>query len=558
MKKAGKQSKLIALLLAMALILTLFSACGEDSADDGSATASSDPTDSGSIGSEIDQNDVSTASGSAHIDVINVGIETDITDWTPWGTGANSGTAARNEALWGIYQSLIDFDQGTYYPMLFEWYEVADDGMSLTGKLWENIYDSAGNHFTTSDIKFVYDTRYELGQTQFKETIKEIVLVDEYTVRFEFNRALQVGEIKDTFCNAMVTQAAYEASGDGMETMPVGTGPYVLDSQTSGYMFTYKLNENYWASEDQITTATALANVDVINYYVISESSQRAIALVEGSIDICSSISSEDLEKFDNQNGYQIFSYPNNLSMILFPNCAEESICSDLNLRLAICYSISSQAVVDGVYNGNGRAMYSQVPNWATGYNTDWETADTYYQTDVETAKEYLAQSSYNGETLRIVCSSDASSRNTAQIVQSFLKQAGIASTIDALESATFTETIATRTDWDIMLKTQPTSTGFYAQTINSDFAKSRYAWEGTINFIFDDTLQEMITTCMTEATSTQENIDALQQYITDNCYAMGLANYDSFVVVPDYMTSMCLSYKKTIVPGGCTYTEPS
>lgn len=500
-------------------------------------------------GESINQSVEEVASANVQQELIKVGITADVTDWSPW----VSGGAGRNAALYSIYQCLADFDQGDLIPVLLKSWETSEDGLSIECVLYDDIYDSEGNPFTSDDAIW----NYEMASSTYSSFVERINHIDK-TSDTQFviylNRKMNVGELKDMFAYFVCTQESYEASKDGMKTQPVGTGPYVLDSQTGGYSFTYVKNDNYWATEDVINQSRDMQNVDRIEWYVISEASQLTIALQQHTIDMCGSVSAEDLDKFDGKNGYQLFTGADNLSMVMFPNCDSSSPCSDVNLRLAICNAVSGQAVLDSVYSGDGTVMYSQAPTWAKGYNEEWK--DTYYDYDPEKAAEYLEQSDYQDQTLKIICQTGAQYTNTAQIINSFLSAIGINSQIVTYESSVYNEYIQDPAQWDIMVTTRPTSTGYFVQTIFSDFHKSRYSYSQTINFISDDTLQELLGAALPEDTYSQETVDALEQYIVANGYSKGLCNYSDYYVVPDRVSAICLSMRKTLIPGGCTYTE--
>lgn len=554
-----KGKKAISLLLVSTVALALLAGCsGNDdvsSIDPGSTVSptGSAVSDAGATNNsvEINANDPQAASASVIRDVVRMGVSADVTNWAPWANGS----VARNTALWGIYQPLADYQDGKYIPVLLKSYSVSEDSTEVYCELWPDIQDSAGNPFTADDAIFSAEKIIEF-YPQNATMIESLEKVDELNFTFHLRRPLQVAELKALFTQFCVTQEAYEASGDKMASYPVGTGPYVLDSQESGYKFTYKTNDNYWATEESIQQARDMQNVKTIEWYVISENAQRTIALQQGTIDICDSISAEDQPKFNNTGGYHLYNYPNNLSMKLFPNCDESSVCHDVNLRRAICYAISNEAVLNGVYNGNGTAMYAESPAWASDYVAEWASQDNYYHDDIAKAVEYLGKSNYNNETLKIICSTDTASTTTAQLVLSFLNAINIKSEIKSYESATFDEYIQDPTQWDIMIRTRPCSAGVFSQEMQSDMFSSNTSWGGSINFIFDSHLDELIETAMTMSTSTPENLTELHNYIVDNAYMKGLCNYNSTIVVPDWVTDVCLSVRKTIVPGGCVYTQ--
>ena len=559
--------KICSLLLAFAMLFSLV-ACDGDSAEQSTSSAQSSTSSEASASSSedtasespvavsgnyfvtdnfVDLNSSAENITSAQIDVVNVGIPGDVSDFNPWsftGTGAT-------QAIWGLYQMLYHHVDGEFYSALLKSFEISDDGLSMDCELYDYIHDWEGNHITTDDVIFSFEQGAEI-QSDIKTLLKEIVKTGDYTFTFVFNEALKVGELTVLGIN-IVSQTAYE-NNDGMHDKPVGTGPYKLTSYTSGYMFTYEKVEDFWQTDTSELHPRDMANVNTINWYIITESSQRTIALEQGTIDICTSISSSEIDKFDGKNGYQLAGYSDNTSMNLFPNCDESSLCSDLNLRLAICYAISNQAILESVYGGNGTVLYDHLPSWAVGYNEAWEDDDNYYNYDAAVAAEYLAASDYNGETLTIICTIDENSVNTAQMVQNFLMQIGINSEVKSYESTVFNQYIKAPDEWDIMLYTRPALV-YYAASMYSTFSKDRYSWGGSLNFFYDDEFEALLTACMA-TDSTMEDNDALRQYTIDNCYVMGLVNPTTRIVIPDWLTGVTMSTRRVIMPGASVYTD--
>ena len=81
-------------------------------------------------------------------------------------------------------------------------------------------------------------------------------------------------------------------------------------------------------------------------------------------------------------------------------------------------------------------------------------------------------------------------------------------------------------------------------------------AGQGTKNFIQDDQFQSLIDTCMTDAGNTQENLNALHDYVVAHAYSRGLfASYEAAIYSDDIL-QICNSYKYAIIPGGCIYAD--
>jgi len=546
--------RITALLLVTAMILTLFAGCGSNNQPQATAAAANDPTME--VGSAAEVDVVAKGDGTAeHVirDSITVGVQSDPADFAPWAANSNG----RTNALWGLYQELGHIISGEFVPAIVKEYTIAEDGKSMTCTIFDYITDSAGNKLTANDVKFSFETGTALGYITGVSMIDEIVVDNDYQFTFKFGKELRLGDLDTIFRTAIVTQAAYEADPNGMSTNPVGTGPYTLTSYTAGSSFTYTAREDFWQTDENYLCARDRANVKTINYVILAESSQRTMALEQKSIDMCSEISNEDIGEFREGGAYSgdywTYGVPDNLSLLIFCNCDSSRLTSNKDLRTAIFYAINAETILQSVYNGNGTNPKSMSPTWGTGYAASVDSEDNYYNYSVDKAKEYLEKAGYNGEELTILTEATGNVANSAVLVQAFLSAAGINAKIQSVDSTILQATYTNPDGWDILLTQNACNT--YAITAFNPLSSDRYT-TGTINHIYDDKLQELLATAYAMSTAGEESFKALHDYVVENAYGMNLVNYTTTYVVPSFMDSVCLSYKKSFIPGGCTYIE--
>jgi ABC-type transport system substrate-binding protein len=544
------------------MLLSVLAGCGGTTNTDANDTSNTQQTDNSNTttnnntGSAAETDVVSSGNDSEeHVvrDSVTVGVQSDPADFAPWAANSNG----RTNALWGIYQELGHIINGEFVPALVKEYTMADDGMSMTCTLFDYITDSAGNKLTANDVKFSFETGIGLGYITGVSMIDEIVVDSDYQFTFKFSKELRLGDMDTIFRTDIVTQAAYEADPNGMSSNPVGTGPYTLSSYTAGSSFTYTARDDFWQTDEEYLGARDTANVKTINYVILAESSQRTMALEQKTIDMCSEISNEDVGEFQDGGAYSsdywTYGVPDNLSLLIFCNCSDGRLTSNVDLRTAIFYSINAETILQSVYNGNGTTQHSMSPAWGTGYVDSVEDEDNYYNYSTDKAKEYLEKAGYNGEELVILTEATGNVANSAQLVQSFLSAVGIKSRISSVDSTILAATYADPDTWDILLTQNACNT--YAVTSFNPFSSDRYT-TGTINHIYDDKLQELLNTAYNLSTSGDESFLALHDYVIENAYGMNLVNYTTTYVVPRFMDSICLSYKKSFIPGGCTYVE--
>ncbi len=546
--------RITALLLVTAMILTLFAGCGSNNQPQATAAAANNPTME--VGSAAEVDVVAKGDGTAeHVirDSVTVGVQSDPADFAPWAANSNG----RTNALWGLYQELGHIISGEFVPAIVKEYTIAEDGKSMTCTIFDYITDSAGNKLTANDVKFSFETGTALGYITGVSMIDEIVVDNDYQFTFKFGKELRLGDLDTIFRTAIVTQAAYEADPNGMSTNPVGTGPYTLTSYTAGSSFTYTAREDFWQTDENYLCARDRANVKTINYVILAESSQRTMALEQKSIDMCSEISNEDIGEFREGGAYSgdywTYGVPDNLSLLIFCNCDSSRLTSNKDLRTAIFYAINAETILQSVYNGNGTNPKSMSPTWGTGYAASVDSEDNYYNYSVDKAKEYLEKAGYNGEELTILTEATGNVANSAVLVQAFLSAAGINAKIQSVDSTILQATYTNPDGWDILLTQNACNT--YAITAFNPLSSDRYT-TGTINHIYDDKLQELLATAYAMSTAGEESFKALHDYVVENAYGMNLVNYTTTYVVPSFMDSVCLSYKKSFIPGGCTYIE--
>lgn len=549
-----------AALCAMSVILTGMTGCGSKTTGNTEAPA---VTTAGLTNEAVAEGPVVNQKGSedktvTNLDVVNVGIEADPGDLSPWGPN-NTGRTATTDC---IYENLAHCVDGEIQGVLMKEYELADDESYMKVHLYENIYDSAGNHLTAADVKFSFEKCVEIGNIYGLSYIDSVEAVDDYTVQFNFNTTLYVYDLETLFETFyVVTQAAYEASPDGMATTPVSTSPYKVTDYVSGYILTMEKTNQYWQTDEALIHPRDRATVNKINYYIITESSQMTTALENGSIDMSWAVRTDDLPAFQaggaQAENFWVYQVPDNLVSQIFCNCSEDKPTSNLDLRKAIYYAIDTNVILQSVYNGNGTVTHDVARPKCPDYQETWANEDNYYGMDLDKAKEHLAAAGYKeGElTLSLMCEATDAMSDTAVLIQAFLGQIGIKAEINAVESSLLSTYQKDPTAWDLLIISKAAS-NYVTTCWKNCFSKTYFTWGGTINFAYDDELQKRIDAARLLSTHTDETVQAAHEYIIDMAYGHGMVNYYNNLIIPKNCSEVVLSYKNAIMPGACTYTE--
>lgn len=552
-----KKRKLLSLLLALALMLSMLAGCASGSSSSGSSSggesASETDADTADSGDAADT-EASAVSGDKIITV-------NCNDGDP-GTldPFAASSSARSVCLMEIYDKLLEYDaDGNLVGVLVKnW---SQEGRVVSLELYDNIYDTDGNHFTASDVVYSIQKAAEGGNTSAL-IFDAMEAVDDYNVELTVN-----SDVVTTFENNvtglyMVTQAAYEASGENMSMKPVATGSYKVDNYETGATLTLVKNEDYWQSADQRPALIQQQNADTIVYNLMTESSQVIVGLESGEIDagMCDfnlvSRFKEGGESSD--KGLEIKVISTWGGNAFFFNESDNSYFKDnIALRKAILYSIDRQGIVDSVFDGYAEnpVCYGQLRY--PDANPEWANQD-YYNYNPELAAEYFAESGYSaGElTLRLIYPTSSYCDNMADLIQAYLGVLGINVEINSLEAAIYSEYMLDSTQWDIAFLGKGGG-GSITRIWNATLNRTTYSSDGSFcaGFISDDTLQSLLEAASNVETNSIETVDAVQQYLNEQAYNMQLYVEDKCIVYnSNKIVDICTNADARWVPGASTF----
>jgi microcin C transport system substrate-binding protein len=144
------------------------------------------------------------------------------------------------------------------YPLIADDVEVSADGRSATFHINPAARFSNGDPITAADVKYSLDTLKSpqaspVFVSQFAE-IRDAVLIDRLTVRFDFNDAsraalLVAGDLPVFSQKWGALPGARHVPFDQLATQPpISSGPYLIESRKNDKTITYYRNPAYWAA----------------------------------------------------------------------------------------------------------------------------------------------------------------------------------------------------------------------------------------------------------------------------------------------------------------------
>lgn len=519
--------KLLAILLVLCMVLSL-AACGQKQTSN-DENAENPAAETQSIKEQLenqeeDLTDTENVDNTYIRDQITLAWAT-ATSLSCWGT--NNDTPGNYE----VYEMLYECDsKGQVYPLLADaTYEGTlmpgcdhEEGSNVyTVKIYDYIYDHNSNHVTAEDVAFSFMYQFENESTSGWGDMVSVEAADPTTVVFTFTQEqTALGALDNILCRCfIVDQESFEASASGLVNEMCGTGPYKFDSYESGSKLTLVRNAEYWQTNEELRRQEQQANVEKLVYQFIDESAQKVVALKTNAVDFVHGLDSDSSLDFADggefADQYNVFAYQSKFVYYLNPNCSENSLLNDVNLRLAIFNAIDLDGLVIAL-GGTGTRANAYVSPYYSDYTlVDWAAVEGYNsKTSVDSAvvQEYLDKSSYNGEKLTLITAgvSDASTVIAAQ-----LAAFGINVDVQSLDFSSARAAEADPTAWDLEVGMMA---GDYNVTVwqhGFSFANSAEG-DHAANFSTDKAWDDLLNLVCTGEGHTAENMQAWWQMAVD------------------------------------------
>ena len=552
----------VATLLAVSLGCTMLSGCGSLTTGGSSEDISSTEDvkeESNTETSTVDSGSGNTTTAATSADSVTEGIVLDVESFNPWMMAQD----ARQQVYYNkIFEPLANLTMDGERQLVLAKSVEADGSGCYDIELWDDIYDSAGNQITADDVIFSFDQCNEVGQLAWATRyLDHFEKTGDYTLKMYTKDESSVGLdmlLKTVF---IVSQKSYEASSDQFATTPVGTGPYTLEKYVPGSSIALTARDDYWQTDDSARSqASTVGNIKTINYKIITDASQLALALEMGEVDVVAGqgISNSDYSNFMDDSrkalaGYTVEPYLNALIAHLEFNCGEGSALQDENLRQAVTYAIDKQAIVTNIFGSDANVCNTNSSPYYSDYDSSLdETAP--YPYDPDKAKEKLADAGYGeGEiTLKLITQNIDYFTKTATLIQAYLEAVGIHCDVSVCEDALFQTNRAdtTGTAWDICLNTVMglNSTGRLGVVDLNSYETGKNGL-----YIDDEVLQEKYETANLASTYSKETVTDLLKYIDEKCYICPLYYQMGYVISKDYITDIVLDRNAAMIPGAST-----
>lgn len=399
-----KKSK-FSIIAALMILCFVLSACGEQNASPNSAA----PAESGS-----------EAAASKGLDVLRVGVA-DMPDNMDPIRGAGNATI---RIQYNVFETLIQADQknsSALKPMLAtEWKRIDDHTLEMT--LRKGVKFHNGDEMTAKDVVFSFERLNEKIEgselaASLLSSIKEVKKVDDYKVRFitSNNDPILEQRIASSW-GSWIVPADYisKAGNDEFAAKPIGTGPYKVVSYSPEKVVLERFDD-YWGEKPEAK------RIEFVNY---PETSARMTALITGEVDIITQLPPDQVSVIENESNLTVKGLNiSNIHMLVY-NTSYGPL-KDKKLRQALNLAIDRQKLADTLWGGKAIVPKGhQYLEFGDMYMSDYPAPEY----NLEKAKQLVAESSYNGETLEYELKSNyyTFANEAAQVIVNMWKEIGV------------------------------------------------------------------------------------------------------------------------------------
>lgn len=417
-----KLRKILAVVLALAMVCMTFTACGDDSTSSTTTSSGTTSTETSS-GAGDDTSSTTDDGGSAATGEVTLFTRKDVdpsknlnvrAGMEPTGLNTMLSTYAIEFNLIGhLYETLYVLDENDVpQPGAAESVDVSDDGTVYTFHLRDDGVWTNGDPVTANDFAFAWqqvltpdvaaDYAYMLyfiknaeaylnGECEWEDV--GVKVVDDSTLEVTLEKAIPYATYLFTFGTlAPVNQKFYEAVGaDSYNTEAeyfCTNGPFAMVEWSHDSQIIIQKNDAWHGAGD--------IQVEQITYRIITDAQAALTSYMSGELDY-TDLTTGQLMQQAKDAGYEVTSMTPGSSFYMMVNCKDQYL-SNVNLRRALALGFDKQAMIDAVYQNDNQPMTSFTPPSVFGNNNSsfQEALNAEYGDlapgtgDVEAAKGYL------------------------------------------------------------------------------------------------------------------------------------------------------------------------
>ena len=360
-----------------------------------------------------------------------------------------------------VFNQLVEFKTGTteVVPGLAESWEASEDGLEYTfhlrpGVKWHTTdWFTPSRDFNADDVIFSFMRQLDtegpwytaeggaytyFNDMSMPDLIKEIVKVDDLTVKFVLNRveAPFIANLAMDFASIQSAEYADQLMAAGtpelLNQQPVGTGPFEFVMYQKDAVIRYVKNAEYWAE--------GLPKVDNLVFAITTDASVRYQKLQAGECHVMPYPNPADIAEMKS-NPDVVVMEQEGLNVGYLAYNTQQAPFDNPMVRKALNMAIDKQAIIDVVFQGSGQIAKNPIPPTMWSYN-DAVVDDAY---DPEAAKAMLAEAGAEGLSMKVWAMPvqrpyNPNARRMAELIQADFDAIGVEAEIVSYEWGEYLE----------------------------------------------------------------------------------------------------------------------
>lgn len=351
------------------------------------------------------------------------------TDWT------------ETAAVINFYEPLLTVDPETFKPKpnVAKSWTVEQGGEKWTFDLREGIPFQSGNTLTADDVVYSMKRMLSLGlgySSLWEGVLKKdgVSAVDDHTVSFTLEKPF--GPFLATLVQLFIVdskkmkknekeQGDYGEHGDYaqayLKNNVAGSGPYKLESWSSGNKMVFTKFDNYWKEWEE-------NQFDSARMEIVKEPSTIKLMLKQGKADLTSTYQDPSLYKEASQDkDVKLYKSPQ-LQLFHLPINTQKKPTDDINVRKAIAHAFDYKTAINEIFAGWAVRAEGSVPIKMPGHKDNLDP----YQQNLDKAKQALDNADYSVDEInnmgleQVFVAGISIERKMALLLQDNLKEIGI------------------------------------------------------------------------------------------------------------------------------------
>jgi dipeptide transport system substrate-binding protein len=377
-------------------------------------------------------------------------------DPAPYTAGTTFDAASRP-----VYNRLFQFKKGSSEtePALAESVEVSEDGLEYTFKLRPGVKFHTTDWFTPTrelnadDVIFSFERQWKQDNPWYayspgisweyfngmsmQDLLKEIVKVDDMTVKFVLNRpeAPFIANLAMDFASIVSKEYADQLAAAGnmpqFNQLPVGTGPFQFVNYQQDAVIRYASFDDYWGGVQPI---------DDLVFAITIDGAVRAQKLQAGECHVMPYPNPADLDMLRADPNLTVMEQEGlNIGFLAYNT--QQAPFDRAEVRKALNMAINKDAIIEAVFAGAGTKAVAPIPPTMWSYN-DQLVDDAY---DPEAAKAALAAAGVENLSMKVWAMPVArpynpDARRMAEMIQADFAAVGVNAEIVSMEWGEYLE----------------------------------------------------------------------------------------------------------------------